>query len=86
MSVRLPYMSYGSNMGLSRLWCRQCGAETLHKAGGICAHCDTRYESAFPQNKATSVHIQQMRAANEKRARAQRRAREKRLAPKALQA
>lgn len=77
MSIGLPYMSYGANLGLSRLWCRRCGEETLHRAGGICAHCNTRYEPAFPENRATSIHVQQMRAANEKRARAQRRARAK---------
>lgn len=59
--------------GLSRLHCQRCQQETLHKNGATCVHCGTRFEVVVPENRV-SAHVQQMRAVNERRARARRRA------------
>jgi hypothetical protein len=40
-------MSYGANMGLSRLHCRRCNEETLHRMAK-CIHCGTVYEVVIP--------------------------------------
>lgn len=36
--------------GLSRLHCRRCQQETLHKNGATCVHCGTRFEVSVPPN------------------------------------
>lgn len=67
------------NMGLSRLYCRRCSEETLHRTGGVCVHCGTRYEVAIPQNKAP-VWMHQAHEANRRRIRAAKREKAQRLA------
>jgi hypothetical protein len=61
MSTHSARMSYGANMGLSRLHCRRCNEETLHRMAK-CIHCGTQYEVVIPPSlKGTALlnHIDQ---------------------------
>lgn len=62
----VTHMSYASNIGLSRMLCAKCTAETLHK-GGRCVHCDERQAIAkrprmsLPEADARNAKIRDAR-------------------------
>jgi hypothetical protein len=61
MSMHSARMSYGANMGLSRMHCRQCAEETLHKTAK-CVHCGTPFKAVIPPSLNSAELIEQIDA------------------------